>query len=74
MTKTAETSEPADAAGRLDWLVIKLLGNDDKVDELLSNLNQIATDVDSYEYGLPLYADGSKELLRKAVIKWIAGL
>lgn len=58
----------------LDRLVINLLGNDAKVDELLNAIDKAARDENSYEYGLPLWNEGNKEILRKIVLKWIAGL
>lgn len=61
-------------ASNLNDLVINLLGNDEKVDELLNNISGAAIEHNSYEYGLPMYDDGQKEILRKTVLKWIAGL
>lgn len=40
-----------------------------RIDNLLSQLNQAAHDVDSYELGLPLW-DAEKPRLREIVAKW----
>jgi len=50
-----------------------LVNNIDKCDELLAVLNEIAVDINSYEYGLPLYNDGAKARLREAMYHWAAG-
>lgn len=58
-----------------DQLVLTLLRDDSKIDSLLQVLDQGAQSVgNSFEYGLPLYADGEKEVLRKIVLKWIDSL
>jgi hypothetical protein len=62
------------ACAGINALVVKLIGNDEKVDKLLFALNDISQDIDTYEYGLPLSDEGNKELLRKAILKWLAGL
>jgi hypothetical protein len=69
-----EAGKRTSVAGHNERLVINLLGNDEKVDELLTAIDKAARDESTYEYGLPLWSDGSKEILRKIVIKWIAGL
>lgn len=43
----------------------------EKVDELLVALDHIARDVDFYEYGLPLFDEGDKARLQKAVLDWL---
>lgn len=50
-----------------------LVKNPDKCDELLEVLNEIARDIDAYEFGLPLYDDGSKARLREAIYQWACG-
>ena len=55
-------------------IVIDLLLNDEKTDELLSALDSAAKYENSYEYGLPLHDDGAKELLRRVVHTWVAKL
>lgn len=47
-----------------------LVKNPAKCDELLEVLDEIAKDVSHYEYGLPLYDDGSKARLREAIYQW----
>lgn len=49
-----------------------LVNDQEKCDELLSRLNEIARDVDSYEYGLPMYDDGAKSRMREALYRWAA--
>lgn len=51
---------------------ISLLNNQEKCNELLESLNEIATDVCSYEYGLPIYDDNQKAALREAIYQWAA--
>jgi hypothetical protein len=55
-------------------IAIRLLGDDSKIDELLDSLQDAATYAGPCEFGLPIHNDGDKELLRKAVLKWVAGL
>lgn len=50
-----------------------LVKNPAKCDELLEVLDEIARDVSSYDYGLPMYDDGSKARLREAIYQWAAG-
>jgi hypothetical protein len=47
-----------------------LVKNPEKVNELLEVLDEIARDVSSYEYGLPMYDDAAKARLREAVYQW----
>ncbi len=52
---------------------LKDLVNDQaKCDELLSELNAIAVDVCSYEYGLPMYDEGAKSRMREVIYRWAA--
>lgn len=41
------------------------------VDKLLSELDNIARNHDSYDYGLPLYGDDTKAQLRECVYQWL---
>lgn len=50
----------------------ELIADSEIVNALLSKIDEIAREQNSYEYGLQLYDDGQKALLREAVIKWIA--
>ena len=43
---------------------------DDKIDDLLNKLDDLALDIDPYESGLPLYGK-YKEKLREIVREWI---
>jgi hypothetical protein len=56
--------------GRVSVNVEDLVKNPDKVNELLEVIDEIARDVSSYEYGLPLYDDAAKARLREAVYQW----
>lgn len=47
-----------------------LVQNKEKIDELLSQLDAIAKDVDSYEYGLPMYDENVKARMREALYMW----
>ena len=47
-----------------------LLKDQAKCDELLSELNAIAVDICSYEYGLPMHDEGAKARMREALYRW----
>jgi hypothetical protein len=49
-----------------------LLKDQAKCDELLSELDAIAVDVSSFEFGLPMYDDGAKARMREALYRWAA--
>ncbi len=51
--------------------IIQLLDNEEGLDELLQSLDDIAREVSSYEYGLPLYDDHQRAHLRAVATKWI---
>ena len=40
--------------------------SDEQIDEALSNIDEVARNVDHYDFGLPLYSDEVREQLRKA--------
>jgi hypothetical protein len=44
--------------------------DNDKIDELLDKLDEIARSYDHYDYGLPT-DDVTKQMLRDAVIEWL---
>ena len=44
--------------------------DNDKIDELLDELNGVCISYDSYMYGLP-NDDVTKQLLRDAVVAWL---
>lgn len=47
-----------------------IVKNPAKCDELLQALDEIARDVDSYEYGLPMYDEAQKARMREAIYRW----
>lgn len=49
-----------------------LLKDQAKCDELLSELDAIAVDICSFEYGLPMHDDGAKARMREALYRWAA--
>ena len=51
--------------------ITRLLVNPEIADTLLENLNQIANDHNSYEYGLPIIMEDDKAQLREAVYQWL---
>lgn len=51
-----------------------LIGNTEITDGLLSELDSIARDYISYEYGLPMGEPGQAALMREAVIRWLNNL
>ena len=55
-------------------IAIRLLGDKQKISDLVASLHGIAVDVSTTEYGLPIYDEGSEALLEMAVLKWVAGL
>ena len=44
----------------------------DLLDKLISKLDEIARDVSSYEYGLPMYDEGALARQREAINDWVA--
>lgn len=47
-----------------------LVRNTQKCDELLAALDEIATDVDAFEYGFPMHDEGAKARMREAIYQW----
>lgn len=50
----------------------ELVLNPERIDVLLRQIDEISRDYDICEYGLPLTNNGQKELLRAAVVRWLA--
>lgn len=65
--KTAEV-----ASQPLNDLLVYLVTNEEKLNSLLKEIDVIARDEDSYEYGLPLWCDNCTARLREAIYRWAA--
>lgn len=37
------------------------------MNEIIDRINKVARDCDSYEYGLPVYDEGQRSLMREAI-------
>jgi hypothetical protein len=49
--------------------------DDQKIDELLYNLDDIARTYDEWDFGLPMDSDGEQmKLMRQAVLQWLETL
>ncbi len=51
--------------------VFKILQHPEIVDELICDLNFAAQEHDSYEYGLPIYNNEAKAVLREIIMRWL---
>ena len=67
-------NKPSELAVGVDTIVIRLLKNTKKMNELIHGLDDVARDMCSYEYGLPISDDGQMARMREVIIKWIAGV
>lgn len=61
----AQARETLDAENEM--LRNALLLSDEQCDEILSNIDDLARDVDAYDYGLPMIMEHSRKLMREAI-------
>jgi len=54
-------------------LLLVLVKDEQRCMQLLEALNKAARQVDSYEYGLPLYNDSHRALFRELLYRWVSG-
>ena len=50
----------------------KIIRNKEVVNKLLEELNDVAQDIDYYDYGLPISNEEAKARMREVVYEWIA--
>lgn len=54
--------------------VVLTLANEEAVNAMLAEIDEIARDSCNYEYGLPMYDEGSKARMREAVYRLMGRL
>lgn len=58
----------------VNQMVVNLMRDDAKVEELLGTINELSRKENSYEYGLPTHDAGQMSLLKTAVLLWVQSL
>jgi hypothetical protein len=58
---------------RATELLLVLVRDEQRCMQLLEALNKAARQVDSYEYGLPLYDESHRARFRELLYRWVSG-
>lgn len=54
-------------------LLLDLVKDEQRCMQLLESLDKTAREVDSYEYGLPLWDGSHRARLREVLYRWVSG-
>jgi len=68
-----EDKNRKDISSQMYELVVYLKSRPEDIDKLIISLNDVASDYDSYEYGLPLHGDILFKM-RTTILEWLKDL
>lgn len=52
--------------------VVEMFKNHELLDKLIDELDSVVRDVNSYEYGLPMFDEGALARQREVIVNWLA--